>query len=109
MDAESRLELQKLDCNCNDCKFMVRDMEKFNKWREWRRLMQLEDFERKKAHAIKVSTTDQELNKALKMSFQFDSSGLLNYGSCTKLHKEVSFIPNNFQLDTQACFEHRKP
>lgn len=29
MDKESIIELQKIDCNCNDCKFMVRDIEKF--------------------------------------------------------------------------------
>ena len=28
MDKESRYELQKIDCNCNDCKFMERDFEK---------------------------------------------------------------------------------
>lgn len=29
MDKESLYELQKIDCNCNDCAFMVRDFEKF--------------------------------------------------------------------------------
>ncbi len=28
MDKDSIFELQKIDSNCNDCKFMVRDMEK---------------------------------------------------------------------------------
>jgi len=28
MDKESRYQLQLIDCNCNDCKFMVRDLEK---------------------------------------------------------------------------------
>ena len=28
MNAESIIELQKLDCNCNECKFMVRDLVK---------------------------------------------------------------------------------
>lgn len=28
MDKESLVLLQKLDCNCNDCKFMDRDIEK---------------------------------------------------------------------------------
>tara|TARA_R110000824_G_scaffold114161_2_gene264463 strand:+ start:678 stop:914 length:237 start_codon:yes stop_codon:yes gene_type:complete len=27
-------ELQKLDCNCNDCKFMVRDFEKLKTHKE---------------------------------------------------------------------------
>ena len=28
MNKESLIELQKIDCNCNDCKFFVRDIEK---------------------------------------------------------------------------------
>ncbi len=28
------IELQKIDCNCNDCKFMKRDFEEFHKWDE---------------------------------------------------------------------------
>lgn len=28
MDKESIIALQKIDCNCNDCKFMIRDFEK---------------------------------------------------------------------------------
>ena len=44
MDKESIYELQKIDCNCNDCKFMVRDFEKFKKWENWNREMQLSDF-----------------------------------------------------------------
>ena len=28
MDKESIIELQKIDCNCNDCKFMKRDLNK---------------------------------------------------------------------------------
>ncbi len=30
MDKESRILLQKIDCNCNDCKFMVRDFAKLD-------------------------------------------------------------------------------
>ncbi len=32
MDKESLIELQKIDCNCNDCKFMVRDFETYKKF-----------------------------------------------------------------------------
>jgi hypothetical protein len=78
MDAESRYLLQKIDCNCNDCKFMVRDMEKFNKWKKWQ--------------------IDQG----------YDKFSRINYGRCTKLNKDVSFIPNVCQIETQECFVHRK-
>lgn len=30
MDKESILALQRIDCNCNDCVFMVRDLEKYH-------------------------------------------------------------------------------
>ena len=52
MDRDSLIELQKIDCNCNDCKFMVRDLKKFNFWKEKRRQRQLEDFEKRKSKAI---------------------------------------------------------
>ena len=29
MTKDGIIELQKLDCNCNDCKFMIRDIDKF--------------------------------------------------------------------------------
>jgi len=32
----------------------------------------------------------------------------LNFGTCTKFNKSVTFIPNTCQLETQQCFEHRK-
>ena len=33
----------------------------------------------------------------------------LQYGNCAKLGKPVSFIPNTCQIETQGCFENRKP
>lgn len=77
MDRESIIELQKIDCNCNDCKFMLRDFEKRKKY----------------DHLYKGAE---------------NASYRINYGNCTKLNKEVSFIPNNCQLHTQECFEHRR-
>ena len=70
------MELQKIDCNCNDCKFMIRD------------------FERLKYHKESLEGT-----------------GLMDrlaFGKCSKLNKDVSFIPNMCQLDTQDCFKHRR-
>jgi hypothetical protein len=32
MDKEDLIELQKLDCNCNDCAYMQRDFERFKKF-----------------------------------------------------------------------------
>ena len=119
------IELQQIDCNCNDCKFMVRDFAKFQKWSDWNKGLQIIDFEKKKAKAIEdakaqlaevqirgikseIRGSEYVLKKANKMEFVFDKSGLLSYGNCTKLNKEVSFIPDICQLETQNCFEHRK-
>jgi hypothetical protein len=77
MDKESIFELQKIDCNCNDCKFMNRDFEKlksFNHIYEGRE----------------------------KASYR------INYGKCNALDKDVSFIPNHCQIETQNCFIHRR-
>ena len=77
MDKESIYELQKIDCNCNDCIFMVRDAEK-----------------RKKFDHLYTN--------------KLNASWRINYGYCKNLNKDVSFIPNICQLETQNCFKHRK-
>ena len=68
--------LRELDCNCNDCKFMHRDLCKLR--------------EHKKT---------------------YEGTGLmdkLQFGVCIKFNKDVSFIPNTCQLDTQECYEYRE-
>lgn len=91
-------ELQKIDCNCNNCFFMDRDFETYKKWENFHRELQFKDFERKKA-IMEIRPNAQ---------FQFDKSGLLQYGKCKKLNKPVSFIPNICQIETQDCFLHRR-
>lgn len=81
MDKESLFLLQKVDCNCNDCKFMVRD---FEKYRSYDHLYQNE------------------------RGVVENPSYRVHYGNCSKLSKPVSFLPNTFQHDTQQCFEHRR-
>lgn len=90
-------ELQEIDCNCNNCKFMVRNMDKFKKSQEFNRQIQL------KAH--KVRQLKEDTNKP----FQFDKKqASWNYGYCDKLEKDVQFIPNHCQIEIQDCFMHRK-
>ena len=98
MDAESRIELQKIDCNCNDCKFMIRDFDKYKASKELHYEWQKNYFD-----FIKIKTNDDT------MAFQFDSStAMIQFGHCAKFNKNVSFIPNICQIDTQECFEHRR-
>jgi len=79
MDKESRYLLQLIDANCSDCIYMVRDMEKKKMW-----------------------------DKTELHSDQVNASFRINYGKCTKFNKEVSFIPNHCQIETQECFKHRR-
>jgi hypothetical protein len=39
---------------------------------------------------------------------QKNASHRIHYGKCSKLKKDVSFIPNTCQLETQQCFKNRK-
>lgn len=120
MDKESVFELQKIDCNCNDCIFMQRDIEKFKQSQEHHLKMQSDYFQTLKNKVIEKANfwrwKKNDLEKysdiameADRMKFQFDkSAAIINFGTCTKLNKEVQFIPNTCQLDTQECFKHRK-
>lgn len=120
MDKESIYELQKIDCNCNDCFFMTRNVEKHKQSVALHHKWQLNYFENKKRRLIEVALDykdrlldikkhDNIMREVAKMKFQFDrKTATIQFGDCTKLNKEVSFIPNQCQLDTQQCFKHRK-
>lgn len=119
MDLESRIELQKIDCNCNDCKFMERDLDKHKKSVELHHKWQLDYFNTIKNKMIEKAIwwkskgefekADNLMKEVKKMKFQFDkSTASINFGRCTKFKKDVSFIPNVCQLETQNCFEHRR-
>lgn len=120
MNKESIIEFQKLNCNCNDCIFMVRDMEKFKESLERHHKWQLDYFNVckqkviEKAKQVKnvyydLETWDDLLTKAENMKFQFDKAECkINFGRCTKFDKEVTFIPGDCQIETQQCFKHRK-
>ena len=119
MTKESIIELQKIDCNCNDCKYMVRDMSAYENSLELHRTWQFSSFELKKKRLIEKSkewAEKEEFDKAKSlfeeaesMKFIFDKSfSIINYGMCSKFKKFVSFIPNTCQLETQQCFKHRR-
>ena len=77
---------------------MVRDIETFNKWKEFHRKASKEEFDKK-----------QELGLIRKdASFQFRQNGLINYGDCLKFNKEVTFLPTHCCPENQKCFKHRR-
>lgn len=115
MNKESIYELQKIDCNCNNCIYMFRDLPTWQRWYDYHKSLALREFELNKEKAIKAAETIEDLSNkvgmlrvAIKMQFQFDKSKLINYGKCSRFGKSVSFIPDTCQLETQSCFTHRK-
>lgn len=122
MDKESIYELQKIDCNCNNCGHLTRDAQEFERSLERHHRWQLDHFNTVKNNLLekakfyrKRGREDDEKKarncevQAEKMKFQFSKAeAKLNYGHCGKLNKPVSFIPDTCQLHTQECFEHRK-
>jgi hypothetical protein len=115
------IELELIDCNCNNCIFMDRDMQKFKMYHEIKEIQALEHFERIKQKAIEdahntIANSRPEdlkgaeglLRVAEKMRFQFDKSTLVHYGNCTKKSKPIAFLPNICQIETQDCFKHRR-
>lgn len=122
INKESIYELQRIDCNCNECYFMQRDMDRYKKWELFHRQLQEDEFTKIKEKAIAdaklsidnaINDADRKscegvLRKALKMKFQFTRDGFINYGFCGKFDKPVSFIPGTCQIETQKCFIHRK-
>ena len=112
------IELQKIDCNCNDCLFMIRDLERFKKSLSVHHKWQLDYFNSVRDNLLKKANDWENGNcyhkaeilkkGANKMKFQFNKKEVsINYGYCNKLNKSVSFIPNTCQLETQKCFIHR--
>jgi hypothetical protein len=114
LDKEGIYLLQRIDCNCNNCGYMRRDLATYKVWEDWHRAREFEDFEKRKAKAITDAEAIEDegsrkalLYKANKMRFHFEKIKLINYGYCTKFDKPVTFLPNICQIETQRCFVHR--
>lgn len=119
MDKESLILLQELDCNCSDCKFMERDLVKRQQSVDRHCRWQKDEFDGNRVRKLKKAKfwADQGekekssllITEARKMRFQFDEGYCaIHYGNCLKFKKEIQFIPNILQLETQECFEHRR-
>jgi hypothetical protein len=119
MTPESTYELQRIDCNCNNCGFMQRDFQKFQQSLNDHHAWQLDYFNGirdKMIHSAiewyrkgDIEKHDAIMKEVSKRKFHFFRNEChLNYGNCLKFAKPVSFIPNTCQLETQHCFIHRK-
>lgn len=116
---DSIYALQRIDCNCNDCYFMRRDLEKFEQALKQHHEWQLNYFniiKQKKIEKMNYWKERGETDKAdtlrkdvAEMKFQFNRKECsINYGHCEKFDKPVTFIPGTCQIETQKCFIHRK-
>lgn len=120
MDKENTILLQKIDCNCNDCIHMERNVDEYKRSLDRHYMWQLNHFntiknkliERAKWYKDKfydLEMWDKLLTQAENMKFQFNrNEAMINYGYCAKLNQFVSFIPNTCQINTQHCFTHRR-
>lgn len=128
---EGIYELQRIDCNCNDCVFLFRLLDRKNTAINKDKESQEEIFNITKARKIRKTENDIDnllLNKHLikdvdiKISAKLERLKLLkttsfhyqgqqaeiHYGVCCKFKKEITFAPNTCQIETQKCFIHRK-
>ena len=115
MGTEMSIELDLIDTNCNNCIHLQRDMEKFKKWEEWNRSVQLKDFELRRGQAFKIAESQPDdksrltmLAKANKMVFQFDRSSLFMYGYCAVKNIDVYFLSGICMPQNRVCFKHRR-
>ena len=122
-DKETIIGLQKFDCNCNDCKFMDRDMVEYNLWKGYTEHLQYVIFLRERMklfNQVCAAADNGSIDgakiieaRARKLNFQFDKRQLtISYGVCLsrkgKWSQPVTFMPGSFQPDTQHCFVHRR-
>lgn len=131
MTKESIYELQKINCNCNDCAFLERELDKLNQvvledkqsqqelfdLSKARKIRQVEsDIENLQKHSGLIKNAQDKIErkkvylaelKKLKHGYQGQKTPI-QYGLCIKHLKEISFIPNICQVETQTCFVHRK-
>lgn len=130
METNGTYERQKLDCNCNDCIFMIRSFEHRQKYEDNHYNWQKKQFDltrrnllkRADEHIIKGLRGDVPMDDAKtkqkailmevkKLTFQFDKGGCtLSYGYCSlnglsdnKL-RLVSFIPENITVGYTRMF-----
>ena len=113
-------ERQVIDCNCNDCIFMVRNTDKQKASIEFNIALQKSMFDRsvekvrRAANLLKDRKNDLEAwdnlhTQADNMKFQPNKKAAnIGFGKCIKFDKDVSFLPNTCRPDNQKCFKHRK-
>jgi len=112
------IEQQIIDSNCNDCKFLVRSLVKRQKHIDFLYIEQKRLFDTKRLKLVEAAEdwivkgerkkAKDILKQVNEMNFVFSLNSRIAFGYCSKNKKDVSFIPNTCQLETQECFQHRR-
>lgn len=122
-DKYSLYLLQCVDCNCNDCRWMVRDLDKYRAAQELRKGIMTDHFhtlnqkeketalEKVKAGKTDIDTFNRTIREIDSRQYVHSTPNpQINYGRCTHPDygpKDVNFLPTTFSGDTRHCFEHR--
>jgi len=118
MDKESIYELQKIDCSCNECGYLIRDIDKLKRINLELRKLHEDVFNLRKENLIREAKQliltnkekgEKNLKKSLILEFHYNNSPTpILYGNCSKFNKEISFIGGVLSIENQKCFVHRK-
>lgn len=118
MDAESRILLQEIDCNCNDCAFFVRSLDRLNEskrvhrgwvaagirtrraafWAEAQKALGKGDMV--SYHALLKERRTVSVDRSYK-------AGLI-FGDCSKKGARITTVPGTCLPENAECFVHRK-
>ena len=116
---ESKYEEQKINCNCNDCIYLERDFIALEESKKRNRSYYAWSYKYRRCNklkrakkALEGTETNQKRHDALleeRSNLSLDTSfrSGLSFGKCRKLEKDITFIPNLLQIETQGCFKHR--
>lgn len=123
--------LQDINCNCNDCGHLLRLLEKQNSIVANNKSLQEQIFDITKERKIskikndienlikhkglirdaegKIKSKTEHLRNLESSKFHFQNDRTpIQYGVCKKFEREITFVPNTCQIETQGCFTHRK-
>lgn len=111
LSTESAIELQKFDCNCSDCKHLLRNNYRKQIEDEWRRKLDFEEWNKQREADLFVALTllDKTMLYEITNRRFLPRKPQMAFGYCKLFElKEISFLPGVLQLETQQCFEHRR-
>ncbi len=116
MTPESRKLFQEIDCNCNDCKFFIRDIDALNRSKKLHRKWDANRIRTLRTHYWNEAQREIEkpnkynglMNERSRVSVDTGYRTGLVFGNCSKFDSPIATVPNACQVNTQECFVHRR-